>query len=100
MMVNIGDVKLTPAGFEAMAPDSDDFLFNEEDLLDDEGIGQSVGAIQGATDDIYYQTANYDFSTVRFRMRGYDQNWQTGYVNGFNMNDAMRGTSISRCSAA
>lgn len=91
LMNNIGDIKLTESGFTASALDSDNFLFNEEDLLDDEGIGQSVGTIQGATDDIYYQTANYNFSTMRFRLRGYDQNWQTGYVNGFNMNDAMRG---------
>lgn len=91
MTRNLGDIKMTPAGFTASPLDSDDFLFDEEELLDDEGIGQSIGTIQGATDDIYYQAANYDFSTMRFRMRGYDQNWQTGYVNGFNMNDAMRG---------
>ncbi len=36
MMVNIGEVKLTPAGFEASRLNSDNFLFNEEDLLDDE----------------------------------------------------------------
>lgn len=91
MVKNIGDVKLDPAGFEASALDSDNFLFNEEELLDDEGIGQSVGTIQGATDDVYYQAANYKFSTVRFRMRGFDQHWQAGYINGFNFNDAMRG---------
>lgn len=91
MTKNIGDVRLTPAGFEAPALNSENFLFDEEDLLDDEGMGQQVGTIQGATDDIFYQAANYNFSVVRYRMRGYDQNWQTGYVNGFNMNDAMRG---------
>ena len=91
MMRNLGDIKLSVSGFTASDLDSDNMLFDEEELLDDEGIGQSVGTIQGANDDIYYQTANYDFSIVRFRMRGYDQTWQTGYVNGFNMNDAMRG---------
>ena len=91
MVRNLGNLALTPSGFEASHLDSDNFLFNEEELLDDEGIGQSVGTIQGATDDIYYQSANYDFSAVRFRLRGYQQNWQSGYVNGFLMNDAMRG---------
>ena len=91
MVRNLGEVRLTPAGFESSTLDSDNFLFNEEDLLDDEGIGQQVGTIQGATDDIFYQAANYNFSIMRYRMRGYDQNWQTGYVNGFNMNGAMRG---------
>lgn len=91
MMKNLGDIKLDPAGFNAPEFDSDNYLFNEEELLDDEGMSQNVGTIQGATDDIYYQAANYNFSTMRFRLRGYDQNWQTGYVNGFNFNDAMRG---------
>lgn len=91
IVLNLDRINLTPAGFDAATPDSDAFLFNEEDLLDDEGIDQNVGTIQGATDDIYYQAANYNFSTVRFRLRGYQQNWQTGYVNGINMNDAMRG---------
>lgn len=88
---NVGDIKLTPAGFDASALNSDNLLFNEEELLDDEGLSQSVGTIQGATDDVYYQAANFKFSTMRFRMRGLDQNWQAGYVNGFNFNDAMRG---------
>lgn len=91
MMINIGEIRLTPAGFSASDLNSDNFLFDEDEILEDEGLGQSVGTIQGATDDIFYQAANYNFSIVRFRMRGLDQNWQTGYVNGFNMNDAMRG---------
>lgn len=91
LVKNIGDIKLNPAGFDASSLNSDNFLFNEEEILDDEGMQQNVGTIQGATDDIYYQASNYNFSAMRFRFRGYDQNWQTGYVNGFNMNDAMRG---------
>ena len=91
MIRNVGDIRMAVAGFDASALNSNDFLFDEEELLDDEGIGQSVGTIQGATDDIYYQAANYDFSATRFRLRGYAQNWTSGYVNGFNMNDAMRG---------
>ncbi|MDE7402732.1 MAG: carboxypeptidase regulatory-like domain-containing protein [Muribaculaceae bacterium] len=91
LMNNLGEIKLNPSGFEAGALNSDNFLFNEEEILEDEGIGQSIGTIQGATDDVYYSTANYNFSIVRFRNRGYNQTWQTGYVNGFNLNDAMRG---------
>ena len=91
MVKNLGDIKLSEAGFESSPLDSDNYLFNEEELLDDEGMGQTIGTIQGATDDIYYQAANYKFSTVRFRLRGFEQNWSAGYVNGFNFNDAMRG---------
>lgn len=91
MMRNIGDIKLTPSGFEPAGPDAADMLFNEDELLDDDGMSQAVGSIQGATDNIYYKTASYNFSPAWFRMRGYDRTWETGYVNGFNMNDAMRG---------
>lgn len=88
---NIGEIKLTSNGFEDPRYNSDNFMFDEEELLDEEGVGQSVGTIQGATDDIYYQAANYDFSTARFRWRGYDSNWSAGYINGFSFNDATRG---------
>lgn len=91
LVKNIGELKLQPSGFDSSDLDSNRFIFDEEELLDDEGMNQTVGTIQGATDDIYYQTANYDFSTARFRWRGYDSNWNAGYINGFYFNDAMRG---------
>lgn len=91
MMKNLGDLMLTPSGFDAGPLSSDDFLFDEEQLLDDEGMSQAVGTIQGATDDVYYQAASYKFSTLRFRLRGYDSSWNAGYINGFDFNDAMRG---------
>ncbi len=91
MVKNVGEIALTPSGFVASNLNSDDFLFDEQELLEDEGIAQSTGTIMGATDDIFYQTANYDFSTARFRFRGYDTNWNTNYINGFNYNDAIRG---------
>ena len=86
---NLGDIKLTPSAQSML--DNYEFVQDENEMLDDEGNGQAVGSIQGATDNIYYQATNYDFSTMRFRYRGYDQNWNTGYINGFNFNDAMRG---------
>ena len=88
---NLGEIKLTPDAALNASFDSKDLFQDEADMLDDEGNGQVVGSIQGATDDIYYQATNYDFSVMRFRWRGYEQNWNTGYINGFNFNDAMRG---------
>lgn len=90
-MSNIGEIKLTPSGFDGYALNSDEFLFDEEQILDDEGMTQGVGTIQGATDDVYYSMSNYNFQAVRFRLRGYDSNWNAGYINGFYYNDAMRG---------
>ncbi len=91
VIYNVGDIKLSPAGFQTSPLDSENYLFDEEELMDDDALGQSVGTIQGATDDIYFQAANYDFSIMRFRLRGLDSNWTKGYVNGFEFNDAMRG---------
>lgn len=71
--------------------DSDEFVFDEEQIADDEGMIQSVGTIQGATDDIFYQAASYNFSILYYRNRGLDSNWQTDYINGVNFNDPMRG---------
>lgn len=88
---NVGEIKMTPADMTGAWMNQDNLLFSEEDLSDDEGMSQGVGSIQGATDNIYYKTASYNFSTAWFRMRGYDRTWETGYINGFNMNDAMRG---------
>lgn len=76
---------------EIFGLDSDDFIFDEDQIADDEGMMQSVGTIQGATDDIFYQTANYNFSVLYYRMRGLESNWQTVYVNGINFNDPLRG---------
>lgn len=78
-------------GTEEFSLNSDDFIFDEEQIADDEGLIQSVGTIQGATDDVFYQMANYNFSILYYRMRGLEQNWQSVYVNGINFNDPMRG---------
>ncbi|MDD6228392.1 MAG: carboxypeptidase-like regulatory domain-containing protein [Bacteroidales bacterium] len=88
---DLGEIKLDPSGLDAPSQDSDNMLFNEDELLDDEGLNQSVGTIQGATDDVYYQAQSFKFQPVRFRFRGLDQQWSAGYINGMKFNDAMRG---------
>lgn len=89
---NLGNLSMNVSGYDGSALNSDSFIFDEEEINDDESGQQSVGTIQGATDDIFYQAASYQYSTVRYRLRGLDNNWQTGYINGVNYNDVMRGT--------
>lgn len=91
LMSNLGEIKLTESGFYAGTLNNDDYIFDEAQIQEEEGAQQTIGTIQGATDDVYYQTANYNFSAVRFRLRGYDSNLTAGYINGFNYNDGMRG---------
>ncbi|MDE6235211.1 MAG: TonB-dependent receptor [Muribaculaceae bacterium] len=92
MVKNLGELKMSVSGYDGSALNSDSFIFNEEEIDDDESTRQSVGTIQGATDDIFYQAAGYQYSVVRYRMRGLDNNWQSGYINGVNYNDVMRGS--------
>lgn len=91
LVTNIGDIRLAISGYDASRLNSDNFIFDENEISDDESLQQSVGTIQGASDDIFYQAASYQFSTGRFRMRGLPYSWQEGYINGVNYNDDDRG---------
>lgn len=88
----LGECRLTPQ-FDGAYMSTDDSANNDDTdyLSDDESMSQAIGTIQSANDNVFYQTSNYNFSVVRFRLRGYDPTWTSGYINGFNFNDAMRG---------
>ena len=88
---DLGSLQMTPAGYDTSALDSENYIFDEEQINADEGASQSVGTIQGATADIFYQAASYRFSIKRYRFRGLNNNWQEGYINGISWNDPMRG---------
>ena len=87
---NLGEIKMSPAGYSTNDFGSD-LIFDELQILDDESSNQSIGTIQGATDDIYYQQANYNFQPMYFRLRGYNSEMQEGYVNGVKFNDPRSG---------
>ena len=80
-----------------MQPDSDLYdysdmvLLDEYQLEDEEGNDQSIGILSGASDDIYYNATSYDFSTMRFRIRGYDSEYSQMFINGVHFTDAIRG---------
>lgn len=90
-VADLGEIMLSPSGYDASLLDSDNFIFDEEQIESDDGLNQSIGTIQGATDDVFYQAAAYRFSIKRYRFRGYNNTWQTNYINGMEYNDAMRG---------
>lgn len=66
-------------------------LLDENQLEDEEGNDQSIGILSGASDNVYYSAANYDFSTMRFRFRGYDSEYSQTFINGAQFTDAIRG---------
>lgn len=82
----------------AQSPDSipipdfqEELLFDQSMLDEEEGNVQSIGALVGAGDNIYFSAASYDFSAMRFRIRGYDSQYTDVYINGMLMNDPVRG---------
>lgn len=90
LVSDLGSLKMTVSAYDS-ALIGDDYSFDESQVLDDEGGSQAIGTIRGAVDDVFYQAANYNFSIMRFRQRGYQSDWTAGYINGMNFNDAMRG---------
>lgn len=68
-----------------------DMFFDENSMEDEDGAAQNISALTGASDNIYYNSTNYNFSAMYFRFRGYDSMYQKTYLNGMEMNDPIRG---------
>lgn len=88
---NVGDIRLAVSAYDGAFLNSDEFIFDEEQIADDEGSIQNVGTIQGATDDIFYQMSNYNFQPVYYKQRGLDNTWNSVFINGVEFNEPMRG---------
>lgn len=67
----------------------DDASFTEFDL-DDSGYQDSPTILFGQND-VFNNIAGYNFSSVRFRVRGYSSEEQDVYMAGVRMNDAITG---------
>lgn len=64
-----------------------------ENALDagDDSRTQSISGSLSSRGDVYNAQTSYSFSPMRFRMRGYDQNYETTYINGIMFNGLERG---------
>ena len=88
--VNIA-LKPEQKGTDDYFGDAADMIY-DENVLEDAGENtQTVAALTGSNDDIYYNTASYNFQPMFFRYRGYDSQYQSVYINGVEMNDMIRG---------
>ena len=92
---NMGTIQVEPVSFEsaqslefrnALA----DMALSESQLEDEEGNTQEVALLSGATDNPFYQASSYNFSTMRFRIRGYENQKTETYINGVPFNDGVR----------
>ena len=87
----VGTIRLTPTPAADYYGDTEDLIYDEDLLESDDDSQQSIAALTGSNDDIFYNTASYNFGPMYFRYRGYDSQYQAVYINGVQMNDMIRG---------
>lgn len=61
------------------------------DLSDDEGRSQNISSSSSRQNDVFTNHISFAFSPVRFRVRGYDQEFEQTYINGVPFNGLERG---------
>ena len=81
---NMFTLSLTPV---TKIAEVDDASFSEFDM-DDSGYNDSPTILFGQND-VFNNMAGYNFSSVRFRVRGYSSESQEVYLAGVKMNDAV-----------
>ncbi len=93
--VNAGNVVLVSDDDNEFVIFNDDnneeMLFDESMLEDEEGNGQAVTALTGASDNIYYKFTRYGYSPLYSNYRGVGSRYQETYINSLPMNDLIRG---------
>ncbi len=91
-LFDMRQIMMEPSEFQGDFYDGmDELVFDENVLEDEEGAAQSINALTGASDDVYYNTASYNFGPRYFNYRGYDSRYQNVYINGLKFNDLIRG---------
>ena len=87
-MVDLGTIRMTQ---DLESDDSDAFYIDESQINDEDGSNQTIGSIGNGSDDIFLNAASFNFSPMRFSIRGYDQQYTTAQINGVSFNDGARG---------
>lgn len=76
------------AHFEAQ---QDIMLQISEAMLDDSENMQNVVGIFSSQADVYISQTGFNFSPMRFRIRGYENRFESTFINGVHFFDAVRG---------
>ena len=66
----------------------------DEDMLSDDdsgGLSQDVSTMVILSNDLYLNNVSYQLSPFRFKVRGYDNTYESKYINGVEFNDQYRG---------
>lgn len=88
-IINLKDIKAIVSN---MAANEWGGIVDEAFLDDDsEGTSQEISSLVTLSNDVYVKNAAYQLSQVRFRLRGYNNNYDQKFINGVNFNDQLRG---------
>lgn len=65
----------------------------DEDMIGDDngGLSQDVSPMVILSNDMYLNNIAYQLSPMRFKVRGYDNNYEQKFINGVAFNDQIRG---------
>ena len=88
---NIGKIALQSDVQGEMA-DEVILQLSDMELNDDEGKSQSMASGSNASTDVFNKNTGYAWSSVRYRQRGFEQQYEHTYINGLEFNSAERGT--------
>ena len=84
-----GTINLRP---DVQAETKQDVILQlSEAQLNDEGIAQNTFGSFSSQTDVYISQTGFSFSPMRFRTRGYDNKYESYYINGVRFVDAERG---------
>lgn len=61
---------------------------------DDGGKGQSMSGLLSASNDVFNNAASFNFSSAFFKIRGYDSEYGSVYMNGLKMNNLENGRAV------
>lgn len=88
---DIGEVLLT-TDVRTVLNESSLMLLEEEALTEDADQSDfSTSALLTSSNDVYVSNTSYNFSAMRFKVRGYGNRYSDVYIGGVNFNDAERG---------
>lgn len=89
VLTNLGDFLLKP-DVQSDAKQEIILQLSESQFSSDENKSQNIsGALN--TKDVYSSQTSYSFSAMRFRTRGYENKYESTYINGVHFKDAERG---------
>ena len=87
LSINSKEAEMREELTDAMFAEMGDVEFDDEDGLS----SQSISGLLSSRGDIFGGAVTYAFSPVRYHLRGYDQRYESTYINGINFNDQERG---------